>query len=130
MHNERQVHPLYWQIWTTLRQARLRNRIIAAVGGGVLAVLSIAGLVIQSGPLAMTAATGSISLFWLLERGLFDGDLVALCLRLMYEQPLSRIELAVLDTQSDMYAAGSQIDRSVQQALRLYRSLNHNRLYR
>ena len=130
MHDDRQVYQLYWQIWTTLRQTRMRNRMFAAAGGFVLAALSFFGLYIQSGPLAMTAATGSISLFWLLERGLFDGDLVARCLRLMYDRPLSRIELAIIDTQSSMHAAGSQIDRSVQQALRLYRSLNHNRLYR
>ncbi len=78
----------------------------------------------------MAAASGGISLFWLLQRGLLDGDLVAICLRIMYEQRLSRIELAILDTESNRHAPSSQIDRSMQQALRLYRSVNHNRLYR
>ncbi len=78
----------------------------------------------------MAAASGGISLFWLLQRGLLDGDLVAICLSIMYEQRLSRIEIAILDTESNRHASSSRIDRSMQQALRLYRSVNHNRLYR
>ena len=130
MLDDRQVHPIYWQMWTTLRQVRLRNRIIAYSVGGMLCGLCIVGLLLHSAALAMTGATGCISLFWLLQRGLLDGDLVAVCLRIMYDQPLSRVELAILDSQSHLRASVSEIDRSMQQALRLYRSLNHNRLYR
>lgn len=127
---DHQLHPLYRQVWTTLRRARQRNRLFAVIGGVLLFVLCGVGLTVQSGPLAMGAAAGGISLFWLLLRGLLDGDLVAICLRIMYEQRLSRIELAILDTESNRNESSSQIDRSMQQALRLYRSLNHNRLYR
>lgn len=117
-------------MWTTLRQVRLRNRIIAYTVGAILCVLCIVGLLLHSAALAMTGATGSVSLLWLLQRGVLDGDLVAVCLRIMYDQPLSRVELAILDSQSHLRASVSEIDRSMQQALRLYRSLNHNRLYR
>ena len=125
-----QLHPLYQHVWTTLRQTRRRNRTFAVIGGVVLFVLCGVGLLIQSGPLAMAAATGGISLAWMLERGFLDGDLVAICLRIMYEQRLTRIELAILDAESNRNAATSQVDRSMQRALRLYRSLNHRRLYR
>lgn len=130
MHDDRRVHPIYWQMWTTLRQVRLRNRIIAYSVGVILCALCLAGLVLHSAALAMGGAIGCVSLFWMLQRGLLDGDLVAVCLRIMYDQPLSRVELAILDSQSHLHASVSEIDRSMQRALRLYRSLNHNRLYR
>ncbi len=84
----------------------------------------------HSGTLAVTGAIGAISIFWLVQCGLLDGDLVATCLSIMYDRSLSLVELAILDTHSHRRAPTSQIDRSIQRALRLYRSLNHNRLYR
>lgn len=130
MTNDRQEHPLYAHVWMTLRQIRFRNRIIAISVGGVLAALCVVGLVVHSGTLAVTGATGAISIFWLVQCGLLDGDLVATCLRIMYDRSLTPVEIAILDTQSHSRAQTSHIDRSIQRALRLYRSLNHNRLYR
>lgn len=130
MTNDRQEHPLYSQMWTTLRQVRFRNRIIAISVGGVLAALCAVGLLLHSGTLAVTGVIGAISIFWLVQCGLLDGDLVATCLRLMYDRSLTPVELAILDTHSHSRAQVSHIDRSIQRALRLYRSLNHNRLYR
>jgi hypothetical protein len=130
MIDDRREHPLYSQVWTTLRRVRLRNRIIAISVGSVLAALCIVGLVLQSGTLAVTGVSGAVTVFWLVQCGLLDGDLVATCLRLMYNRSLTPVELAILDTQSHSRAQVSHIDRSIQRALRLYRSLNHNRLYR
>jgi hypothetical protein len=130
MTDDRQGHPLYFHVWTTLRQVRFRNRIIATSVGGVLVALCGVGLLFHSGTLAATGAIGAITIFWLVQCGLLDGDLVATCLHLMYNRSLTPVELAILDMHSHSRAQVSQIDRSIQRALRLYRSLNHNRLYR
>jgi len=126
----RSDYPVYWSIWQTLQRARRRRR-AAATGLVVLfAALLVYGLMVQVGPLAVVGAIGVVGVTFLLQHGFLDGDLVALCLRLLYERRLSRIELAVIDSQSHARAAASDIDRAIQRAVALYRSLNRGRLAR
>lgn len=124
----RSEYPVYWSVWHTLQRARRRRRIAAAGLIALFAALMVYGLLIHVGALAMLGAAGAIVAMYLLQHGFLDGDLVALCLSLLYERRLSRIDLAVIDSQSHARAVASDIDRAIQRAVALYRSLNRGRL--
>lgn len=111
-------------------RVQVRHRNLGYAGVALLAALCSVGMVLQLPVLMLAGGLGSVALFCMLQAGLLDGDLVAVCLHMLYGRPLSRVELAILDTMSNRCSASSPIDRSMQQALRLYRSLNHNRIYR
>jgi hypothetical protein len=121
---------VYWSVWNTVRHVRRRRRIGAAIVALLLLGLTITGLLVNSSTLAMLGTTATLIVCWLLHIGILDGDLVAVCLQLFYSRPLSRIDLAIIDSQSHMRANMSDIDRSIQRAVALYRSINRGRLAR
>jgi chromate transport protein ChrA len=126
----RSDYPVYWSIWRSLQRVRRRRRMVSAIVAALFAILLIYGLSIQVSALAMLGAIGAIGTTYLLQHGLLDGDLVAVCLGLLYDRRLSRIDLAVIDSQSHTRAASSDIDRAILRAVALYRSLNRGRIAR
>jgi hypothetical protein len=130
MTQPRSEYPVYWSIWQSISRARRRRRLMAAVAILLFVALAAYGIALHAAGVAMFGAATAIVMAFLLQHGLLDGDLVALCLGLFYSRPVSRVELAIIDSQSHARAASSDIDRTIQRAVALYRSLNRGRMAR
>ncbi|WP_029215200.1 hypothetical protein [Kallotenue papyrolyticum] len=130
MRDSRADYRAYWLIWQAIERTRQRRRRLAALLTLGLAVLALLAALWPAPMLALPSVLAAVLLAVLWQRGLLDGDLVALSLAWLYHQPISRVELAIIDACAHRWAYDSPTDRAILRAVSVYRSLNRSRLAR